>query len=196
MKDVLCKVRLPQRVLYGFHGEWFSEKKKQSRRPVESIRRVPILENTIVGDITEHKNNWKKYGCRYEIGCFMLLDDDWKSTYFDSKFGRTYSKLSHRLVRTVGATKPEFSFLYIYCTTFRRAWYMPNSCVPQIARGRDTVQYMSHVGETRPHFHFWNWTFLVAEYKDCYFDELLRSNFEESSTGILVSNVGSSETYS
>ncbi|UZJ55333.1 hypothetical protein CBS101457_004653 [Exobasidium rhododendri] len=40
MKDVICKVRLPQRVPYGLHGHWFSEHDIQSQVavPTEDVR--------------------------------------------------------------------------------------------------------------------------------------------------------------
>ncbi len=40
MKDVLAKVRLPQRVPYGLHGNWFPESQVLSQRPVEKVRRI------------------------------------------------------------------------------------------------------------------------------------------------------------
>ncbi|EKD21545.1 retinal pigment epithelial membrane protein [Drepanopeziza brunnea f. sp. 'multigermtubi' MB_m1] len=42
MKEVVCKVQLPQRVPYGLHGNWFSEPEILSQRPVETIRHLPI----------------------------------------------------------------------------------------------------------------------------------------------------------
>ncbi|KXL45605.1 hypothetical protein M433DRAFT_246871 [Acidomyces richmondensis BFW] len=38
MKDIVCRVHLPQRVPYGLHGTWFSEEQIQSQRPVHSVR--------------------------------------------------------------------------------------------------------------------------------------------------------------
>lgn len=38
MKDIICRVHLPQRVPYGLHGTWFSEKQIQNQRPVDSLR--------------------------------------------------------------------------------------------------------------------------------------------------------------
>jgi carotenoid cleavage dioxygenase-like enzyme len=38
MKEVVAKVRLPQRVPYGLHGNWFSEEMIQEQRPVEKMR--------------------------------------------------------------------------------------------------------------------------------------------------------------
>jgi len=40
MTDVLAKVELPQRVPYGLHGTWFSEKQVLNQRPVESVRMI------------------------------------------------------------------------------------------------------------------------------------------------------------
>ncbi|KAF5644449.1 dioxygenase [Fusarium sp. NRRL 25303] len=38
MRDVLAKVRLPQRVPYGLHGTWFSSQDIECQRTVESLR--------------------------------------------------------------------------------------------------------------------------------------------------------------
>ena len=42
MRDVVAKVRLPQRVPYGFHGNWFGEQEVRSQRDVkeEGLRRI------------------------------------------------------------------------------------------------------------------------------------------------------------
>jgi carotenoid cleavage dioxygenase-like enzyme len=42
MKEVICRIMLPQRVPYGLHGNWFSEEEIQNQRPIETIRRLPI----------------------------------------------------------------------------------------------------------------------------------------------------------
>jgi carotenoid cleavage dioxygenase-like enzyme len=42
MKDVVAKVILPQRVPYGFHGNWFSEAEIESQRAVQQFRTVPM----------------------------------------------------------------------------------------------------------------------------------------------------------
>ena len=42
MKDVVARIRLPQRVPYGLHGNWFSEQDIQSQKPFEAIRGVEI----------------------------------------------------------------------------------------------------------------------------------------------------------
>ena len=44
MKEVVCKVQLPQRVPYGLHGNWFSEDDILSQRPVETLRSVPDVD--------------------------------------------------------------------------------------------------------------------------------------------------------
>ncbi|KAI1006275.1 hypothetical protein K3495_g1951 [Podosphaera aphanis] len=38
MKEVVCKVYLPQRVPYGLHGKWFSEEEISQQRKVETTR--------------------------------------------------------------------------------------------------------------------------------------------------------------
>ena len=40
MRHVVAKVRLPQRVPYGLHGNWFDEDMVRGQRPVERVRRV------------------------------------------------------------------------------------------------------------------------------------------------------------
>ncbi|KAI9813864.1 MAG: hypothetical protein M1832_006076 [Thelocarpon impressellum] len=41
MREVVARVRLPQRVPYGLHGAWFSEAQVATQRPVQSIRSLP-----------------------------------------------------------------------------------------------------------------------------------------------------------
>lgn len=43
MRDVLCRVVLPQRVPYGLHGGWFSEEMIREQRGVERFRKVPDI---------------------------------------------------------------------------------------------------------------------------------------------------------
>ena len=43
MKDVVARIYLPQRVPYGLHGNWFSEKQVKGQRPVDSIRSLPFV---------------------------------------------------------------------------------------------------------------------------------------------------------
>ncbi|KAG9233697.1 carotenoid oxygenase [Amylocarpus encephaloides] len=42
MREVVCKVKLPQRVPYGFHGSWFSEEEILNQRDFESTRSLPM----------------------------------------------------------------------------------------------------------------------------------------------------------
>ena len=41
MRDVIARVRLPQRVPYGLHGGWFDERMIQEQRGVEKVREMP-----------------------------------------------------------------------------------------------------------------------------------------------------------
>ncbi|KAI4231242.1 MAG: hypothetical protein LQ349_005732 [Xanthoria aureola] len=38
MVNVVAKIRLPQRVPYGFHGNWFSQDEIEAQRPTEKLR--------------------------------------------------------------------------------------------------------------------------------------------------------------
>ncbi|KAK8176481.1 carotenoid oxygenase [Phyllosticta citribraziliensis] len=40
MRDVVARVRLPQRVPYGLHGEWFTEDMIRAQRAVEQVRTI------------------------------------------------------------------------------------------------------------------------------------------------------------
>lgn len=42
MKEVVCRIKLPQRVPYGLHGNWFSEEEIMNQRPIETIRYLPF----------------------------------------------------------------------------------------------------------------------------------------------------------
>ena len=53
MKDVVCRVQLPQRVPYGLHGNWFSEEEILSQRPVETIRHLPIGRGKVLDGVEE-----------------------------------------------------------------------------------------------------------------------------------------------
>ena len=43
MRHVACRIRLPQRVPYGLHGNWFSEEQIRRQRPVERFRSIPVM---------------------------------------------------------------------------------------------------------------------------------------------------------
>lgn len=43
MRDVICRVLLPQRVPYGLHGNWFSEEMIADQRGAERFRTVPDI---------------------------------------------------------------------------------------------------------------------------------------------------------
>lgn len=43
MTTIVAKILLPQRVPYGLHGNWFSEKQVLGQRPFDSIRSLPKL---------------------------------------------------------------------------------------------------------------------------------------------------------
>jgi carotenoid cleavage dioxygenase-like enzyme len=45
MQDVVCKIKLPTRVPYGLHGNWFSEQHIERQRKVEALRTVPELDH-------------------------------------------------------------------------------------------------------------------------------------------------------
>ncbi|RDW74101.1 hypothetical protein BP5796_07543 [Coleophoma crateriformis] len=47
MKEVICRVKLPQRVPYGLHGNWFTEEEILNQRPIETIRHLPRAEKSI-----------------------------------------------------------------------------------------------------------------------------------------------------
>ena len=41
MTDVVAKIRLPQRVPYGLHGNWISKEQIEEQRPIERLRSMP-----------------------------------------------------------------------------------------------------------------------------------------------------------
>ncbi|KAH7079290.1 carotenoid oxygenase [Paraphoma chrysanthemicola] len=41
MKDIVCKIKLPTRVPYGLHGNWFSEQHIERQRKVDALRSIP-----------------------------------------------------------------------------------------------------------------------------------------------------------
>ncbi|KAG4291933.1 hypothetical protein FPRO06_13186 [Fusarium proliferatum] len=44
MRDVVAKIRLPQRVPYGLHGTWFSSQDIECQRAVESLRSLEVVQ--------------------------------------------------------------------------------------------------------------------------------------------------------
>lgn len=55
MREVVARVRLPQRVPYGLHGEWFGEGEIEGQRPVEGVREV------LGGEVREGGWGWGKW---------------------------------------------------------------------------------------------------------------------------------------
>lgn len=49
MRDVVAKVQLPQRVPYGLHGNWFTEKQIGSQRSIERVRTLPRESRDSIG---------------------------------------------------------------------------------------------------------------------------------------------------
>jgi len=45
MRDVVCRITLPQRVPYGLHGCWFPKEEVENQRAVESFRRLPDVKS-------------------------------------------------------------------------------------------------------------------------------------------------------
>ncbi|KAK3392910.1 retinal pigment epithelial membrane protein [Podospora didyma] len=50
MKDVVARIKLPQRVPYGFHGHWFSEAEITHQRPFEHVREMPLARTAQAGN--------------------------------------------------------------------------------------------------------------------------------------------------
>jgi carotenoid cleavage dioxygenase-like enzyme len=58
MKQVVCRVEVPQRVPYGLHGNWFSEEEILNQRPVESIRCLPIPRDKAITEVEGEVSVW------------------------------------------------------------------------------------------------------------------------------------------
>jgi carotenoid cleavage dioxygenase-like enzyme len=41
MKDVVARIKLPQRVPYGLHGAWFTQSEVQNQKPYQTIQTIP-----------------------------------------------------------------------------------------------------------------------------------------------------------
>lgn len=50
MRTVIGKIKLPQRVPYGLHGNWFEEAEVENQRPIETIRQLPVMMNKDIDD--------------------------------------------------------------------------------------------------------------------------------------------------
>ncbi|OJD37350.1 carotenoid oxygenase [Diplodia corticola] len=55
MQDVVAKIKLPQRVPYGLHGEWFDESQIRDQRPFEKARSV----DGVTKDAGVEKGLWR-----------------------------------------------------------------------------------------------------------------------------------------
>ncbi|KUJ14379.1 carotenoid oxygenase [Mollisia scopiformis] len=53
MREVVCRVHLPQRVPYGLHGNWFSEEEILSQRPIETIRHLPVPRGKVLNELDD-----------------------------------------------------------------------------------------------------------------------------------------------
>ena len=58
MKEVVCRVKLPQRVPYGLHGNWFSESEILNQRPVETIRHLPSAKGKLLQEVEGGEGIW------------------------------------------------------------------------------------------------------------------------------------------
>jgi carotenoid cleavage dioxygenase-like enzyme len=58
MKEVVCRVQLPQRVPYGLHGNWFSEEEILNQRPIETIRYLPIPKSKATSRVEVGSSVW------------------------------------------------------------------------------------------------------------------------------------------
>jgi hypothetical protein len=58
MKTVVARVKLPQRVPYGLHGNWFSEEEILNQRPVERIRSLPTSSGKTNAMAMESEGVW------------------------------------------------------------------------------------------------------------------------------------------
>lgn len=62
MRDIVARVKLPQRVPYGLHGAWFSEDEIGRQRPFEAIRReTPKTDVDMSSTLSIIRNNVEKW---------------------------------------------------------------------------------------------------------------------------------------
>ncbi|KAL6715977.1 hypothetical protein ACLMJK_006939 [Lecanora helva] len=57
MTDVVAKIQLPQRVPYGLHGNWISEREIEGQRPIERLRSMPSLQEAS----SDGSFGWRKW---------------------------------------------------------------------------------------------------------------------------------------
>ena len=58
MTDVVAKIRLPQRVPYGLHGNWISEEDIKGQRPIERLRSMPSAAKPEMSDGSLRWRTW------------------------------------------------------------------------------------------------------------------------------------------
>ncbi len=72
MKDVIAKIHLPQRVPYGLHGNWFSEKEVIGQRPISMIRALPNVRPGKALDSRPESAVWDVWmGIRSHLEAFL-----------------------------------------------------------------------------------------------------------------------------
>jgi carotenoid cleavage dioxygenase-like enzyme len=57
MRTIICRIRLPQRVPYGLHGNWFTEEQIKAQREVEKFREIPGIKAKDERGIVENMRN-------------------------------------------------------------------------------------------------------------------------------------------
>jgi hypothetical protein len=60
MKEIVARIKLPQRVPYGLHGNWFTEDEIKRQRPFDAVREVqgPPTEQTLWTEICDSVEGW------------------------------------------------------------------------------------------------------------------------------------------
>ncbi|KAI0105846.1 carotenoid oxygenase [Daldinia grandis] len=62
MRDIVARIRLPQRVPYGLHGTWFSEDEIAGQNPFDAVRReTPIAEVDIQSPLSTMRDTIEKW---------------------------------------------------------------------------------------------------------------------------------------
>ncbi|TID17577.1 carotenoid oxygenase [Venturia nashicola] len=57
MQKIICRIKLPQRVPYGLHGNWFTEKQIEAQREVKKFREIPAVKPEGQGTFAENVRN-------------------------------------------------------------------------------------------------------------------------------------------